>query len=74
MLFGLLLADITILLCFYFLFRVVFNNLFSSPVDNKNVRLRLPLAIPNGVPVTVANDTIDMLPVFADKRMKDLSN
>ena len=55
-------------MCFFFLFLVVFNNFFTSPVDNKNVRLRLALAIPIGVPI------IEMLPLLQDKTIKDLSN
>ena len=54
MLFNLLLANITILLCFFLLFLVVFNNFFTSPVDDQNARLRLALAIPTGVLITVA--------------------
>ena len=57
-----------------FLFLVVFNNYFTSLVDNGNVRLRLALAITRGVPITVANDAIEMLPLVADKTIKDLSN
>ena len=38
-LFNLLLANITILLCFFFLFLVAFNNFFTSPVHNENARL-----------------------------------
>ena len=57
----------------FFLSLVIFNNFFTSPVDNENVRLRLALAIPTGVPITVANDAIEMLPLVADKTIKDLS-
>ena len=71
--FNFLLANITILLCFFFLFLVVFNNFFISPVDNENVTLRLALAIPSGVPITIANDAIEILPPVADKTIKDLS-
>ena len=46
MLFNSLLASITILLCFFFLFGVVFNNLFIIPVDIGNVRLKLAPHIP----------------------------
>ena len=55
-----------------FSFLVVFNNFFTSPVDKKNVRLRLALAIPTGVPITAANNAIEMLPVVADKTIKYL--
>ena len=73
MLFNLLLAKIKILLCFFFLFHVVFNSCFTIPVEIENVRLRLALAIPTGVPVTVANDAIEMLPLITNKTIKDLS-
>ena len=52
---------------FFFLSRVVSNSFFTSPVDNENVRLRLALAIPAGVPITVANDGIETVPLVADK-------
>ena len=44
-----------------------FNDFFTSPVDNENERLRLALAIPTGVSITVANDAIEMLTLAADK-------
>ena len=60
-------------MCFFFLFRVVFNSFFTIPVDNENVRLRLAVYIPTGVPITVANDVIEILPLVADKTIQDLS-
>ena len=72
MLFYLLLVNITILLCFFFLFLVVFNNFFAIPVDIENARLQLALAIPASAPITVANEAIEMLPFVADKTIKDL--
>ena len=74
MLFNLLLANIIILLCFFFLFLVVFDNFFTSPVDSENSRLRLALAIPTGVPITVANDGIEMLPLLLIKQLKIYRN
>ena len=56
----------------FLLFLVIFNNFFTSLVDDENVRLKLVLAIPIGVPITVANDAIEMLPLVADKTIKDL--
>ena len=56
-----------------FLFLVTFNIFFTSPVHNENARLRLTLVIPTGVPITVANDVIEMLPLVTDKTIKDLS-
>ena len=73
MLFNLLLANIIIFLCFFFLFRVVFNRFFTIQVDNENVRIRIALAIPIGVPITVANYAIEILPLVADKTFKKLS-
>ena len=73
MLFNLLLPNITTLLCFLFLFLVAFNIFFTSPADNENSRLRLALAVPAGVPITVANYAIEMLPLVVDKKIKDLS-
>ena len=62
MLFNLLLASITILLCF-FLFLVVFNSFFTTPVEIENARLKLTLVIPTGAPITTANDAMEMLQV-----------
>ena len=72
MLFDLLLASITILLRFVFLFLVVFNSFFMIPVEIENARLKLALIIPTGAPITVANDAIEMLPVATDKTINDL--
>ena len=58
---------------FLFLFLVVFNNFFTSPTDNENVRQRLALAIPTGIPITLADDAIEMLPLVADKTINYLS-
>ena len=57
-------------LFFRFLLFLIF---FTSPVDNENARQRLALAIPTGVSITIANDAIEMLPLVADKTIKDLS-
>ena len=69
MLFNLLLASITILLCFSFLFHVVFKSFFTNPVVIENARLQLALIISAGAPIIVANDAIEMLPVATDKTM-----
>ena len=73
MLFNLLLANITILLCFFLLFRVDFNIFFTMPVDIEKVRLKLALAILAGAPITIENDGIEMLQFVANKTIKDLS-
>ena len=72
MLFNLLLANTTILLRCFFLFRIAFNNFFTTTVDNNSSRLKLALAIPRGVPITVVNDEIEMPPLVADKTINDL--
>ena len=58
---------------FFPLFLVAFNNFFTSPVHNENVRVRRALVIPTGVPITVANDAIETLLIVADRIIKDLS-
>ena len=63
----------TVLLCFFFLFPVAFNNFFTSTVENENARLKLTLAIPIVVPIIVENDAIEMLKLVADKTIEDLS-
>ena len=73
MLFNLLLANIKILLCFFFLFHVAFNSFFKIPVEIEHARLKLALTIPTGVPITVANDAMEMLPVVTDKTINDLA-
>ena len=70
MLLNLLLASITILLCFYFLFRAVSNNSFIISLNKENAKLKLSLAIPIGAPVTLANDPIEMLLFSADKTIE----
>ena len=73
MLFNLFLANITILLRFFFLFLLVFNSFFAIPLEIENARLKIALAIPTGAPIAVANDTIEMLPVSTDKTIHELS-
>ena len=70
MLFNLLLANITILLRFFFLFLVVFNNIFIILVDVESARLNLALSIPTCAPMTVANDAIKRLPLVTIKTIK----
>ena len=72
MLFNLLVASVTTLLCFLFSFRVVFNNFFTMLVDTENVKLKSALAIPTGASTIVANDAIEMLPFVTDKTIKEL--
>ena len=73
LLFNLLLASITILLCFFFLFLIVFKNVFTNPDVTENVRPQPVPIILAGAPITVANDAIQMLPDNIDKTFNDLS-
>ena len=57
-----------------FLFLIIFNNFFTSPVDNENVILRLALAIPTGVPITVANNAIKCYHLLLRKKLKTYQN
>ena len=73
MLFNLVLSSITILLCFFFLFLIVFNSFFTNLLLIENVRKQLAFIISAGAPITVANGTIEMLPVATDKTINNLS-
>ena len=68
MLFSLLLASITTLLCFFFLFLVVFKKFFTNPDVIENVRLQLAPNIPAGAPIRVENDAIEILLATTDKK------
>ena len=58
---------------FFFLLLVVLNSFFTIPVEIENARLKLALLIPTGVPITVANDATEILPVVTYKTIIDLS-
>ena len=73
MLFNLFLASLLTLLCFFFLFLIVFKKLFTNPDVIENVKLQLAPIISAGAPVTVANDAIEMLHDDIDKTFNDLS-
>ena len=56
-------------MCFFYLLLVVFNSVFTIPVQIENSKLKL--SIPTAAPITVDNDAI--LPVVTDKAINDLS-
>ena len=60
-------------MCFFFLFLIVFKNVFTNPDVIENVRPQLAAIIPAGAPVTLENDTIEILPDNIDKTFNDLS-
>ena len=74
MLFNLLLVNITIFFCFFFLLLVVFNSFFTISVLIDQARLKLALTKPTGPPMTVTNDAIEILPVVTDKTIMTYQN
>ena len=73
MLLSLLLANIRILSCFFFLFLVIFSNFLTIPVVREKIKVKLALAIPTGAPTILVNEQIDTPPVVALKTIKMLS-
>ena len=74
MLFNLLLASITILVCFFFVFLVAFNSFFMIPIVIENAKLKFALAIPTDASIALAKEAIDTPPLVADKTIRALSN
>ena len=72
MLSSLLLAKIRILSCFFFLFLVILNNLWITPVVREKIRVRLALAIPAGAPTVLADEMIQTPLLVAFKTSKIL--
>ena len=73
MLFSLLLANIRILLCFFFVFLVMFSTFLMIPVYREKIKVKLAHAIPIGAPIVVVNEIIDIPPVVALKIINILS-
>ena len=73
MLFSLLLANIKILSCFFFLFLVIFSNVLAIPVIREKIRVKLAIAIPTGTPIILVNEIIDIPPLVVLKTIKTLS-
>ena len=73
MLLSLLLANIRILSCFFFLFLVIFNNFLTIPVVREKIKVKLALAIPTGAPTILVNEIIDTPLLVALKTIKVLS-
>ena len=70
---SLLLANIRILSCFFFLFLVILSNFLIIAVVRKNIRVKLAIAIPTGVSTVIVREMIDTLPLAALKTIKTLS-
>ena len=73
MLLSLLLANIRILSCFFFLFLVLFNNFLTVSVVKEKIKVRLALASPTGAPIILVNEIIDTPLLVALKTIKLLS-
>ena len=70
MLLSLLLANIRILSCFFFLFLVIFNNFLTIPFVREKTKVILALAIPTGAPIIFINEIIDTPLLVALKTIK----
>ena len=70
MLLSLLLANIRILSCFFFLFLVMFSNFLTIPVVREKIKLKFALVIPTGAPAILVNEVIDTPPLVALKTVK----
>ena len=68
MLLSLLLANIRILSCFFFLFLVIFSNVLIIPVVRAKNKVRL--AIPSGVLTILVNEVVYTPPLVALKIIK----
>ena len=73
MLSSLLLANIRILSCFFFLFFVMLSNILIIPVVREKIKVKLALAIPTGAPIILVNEIIDTPLLVALKTIKILS-
>ena len=73
MLLSLLLANIRILSCIFFLFLVMLSNFLIIPVVKGRTKVTLALAIPTGAPTVLVKEMIDSPQVIALKTIKILS-
>ena len=70
MLLSVLLANIRILLCFFFLLHVIFSNFLTIPIVREKNKVRLALSISTGAPTILVNKIIDTPALAALKTMK----
>ena len=73
MVLTLLLANISVLSCFFFLFLVMLSNFLIIPVVREKIKVTVALVIPTRAPATLVNEMIDTPPVVASKTIKNLS-
>ena len=70
---SLLLANIIILSCFFFLFLALFNKFLTIPVVIEKIKVRLALVIPTGAPTILVIEIIYTALFVAPKTIKILS-
>ena len=73
MLLNLLLANIRILLCFFFFSLVISSDFLTIPVAREKIKVKLAFAIPDGILVTLESEIIDTPPFVAHNTIKILS-
>ena len=73
MLLSLLLANIRISSCFFFLLLGMFSNFLTIPVVREKIKVKHALAFPTGAPTILLNEIIDIPLVAALKAIKILS-
>ena len=73
MLLSLILGNIRIFSCFFFLFLVTLSNLFVIPVVKDKIEVKLAPVILIGAPTTLTDDVIQTTPLVALKTIKILS-
>ena len=72
MLSSLLLANMQILSCFFFLFLVMLSNFLIIPVVREKIKVKLAHAILTGAPTTLADKIIQTPLIIVLKTMKIL--
>ena len=73
MLLSLLLVNVRILSCFFFLVLVIFSNFLITPVVTEKIKVRLGLSISTGALTTLVNEIIYTPLLAALKTIKILS-
>ena len=73
MLFCLLLANIRVLSCFFFLFLVMLSNFLIVPVVRETIKVKLALTILTGAPTTLTEEILQTLTLVALFKFKTLS-
>ena len=73
MLLSLLLANIRILSCFFFLFLVKLSNFLIIPIVREKIKVKIALAILTVAPTNLVNEMINTPPLVALKTIKTLS-